>query len=190
MREASKATNRRLKDSSFQWGMVLYQGAVLDVGSGDDPLEGSDCVHFDLPDGGGDLLTKFFNDGAVFTAIHGSQVLEHMSDPSAALRSWLELLRPGGHIVATVPDFVLYEKLCWPSIWNAGHRSTWSLTHKGSPAPIHCKLPEWLEQFPVEVLLCHLVDTNFDYTASRDVDQTFLFEDGVEAFVEFCIRKK
>jgi SAM-dependent methyltransferase len=211
VKETSKAMARRWQETEFPW-CDIFKGKILDVGSGDDGLLSwskngigrltviNDVTDFDLPDGGGDDLTKFFPPSS-FDTIHGSQVLEHALDPNAMLRSWLEVLRPGGYVVATVPDFELYEGGVWPSRWNAGHRSTWSMdknTHpvgsvsfgklQGPPMPIHIKLPEWLEQFPVEILGCRLVTTNFDFTLNDDVDQTFKFEDGVEVFLEFVIR--
>jgi hypothetical protein len=35
-----------------------------------------------------------------------------------------------------------------------------------------------------------LVDTNYDYKVGTRVDQTYRFEDRVEAFIEFVIQKK
>lgn len=186
MKETTKAMARRAKETSFPWADILLSGRVLDVGSGDDPLP--EAVAFNLADGAGDDLTKFFP-ACSFDTIHASQVLEHMLDPVVALRSWLEVLRPGGYIVATVPDFKTYEKLMWPSRWNQGHRSTWSMDLDASPAPIHCKMPEWLAQFPVEVLLCRLITSNYDFALSADVDQTFNKEKNCECFIEFVLKK-
>lgn len=180
-----------MADATFPWREV-FQGRVLDVGAGTDGLQwpGCDVTHFDLPDGGGDDLTTFFPvPDHQFDCIHGSQVLEHMHNPAGALKSWLALLKPGGHICATVPSWELYEKMRWPSVFNHGHRSTWSMYAKGSPARIHCKLPEWLEQFPVIVLRCALVDSNFDYSKPASVDQTYRYEDFVECFCELVVQK-
>lgn len=189
MKETSKAMKRRWEENDahrFPW-RELFKGKGLDVGSGDDPLT---CAQpFNLADGGGDNLRDFFEPGTQFDFIHGSQVLEHMENPVRALHSWIEMVKPGGHIVATVPDFNLYEHGIWPSRWNAGHRSTWSMARETSPAEIHCKLPQWLIDFPVEVVRCALIDTNYDHTLGDDVDQTLDAEKGVEAFIEFVLRK-
>ncbi len=193
-RETSKAMKRRLYENDFPWSDI-FTGEVLDVGSGDDPLRpsmGFTVYPFDLPDGGGDVLTDFFITRR-FDCIHGSNVLEHALIPSVMLKSWIACLKPGGYIVATVPDWKLYEKETWPSKWNAGHRSTWSLDVEKTPAPIHCKLPEWLNQFlnterPCEILLCRLIDTS-DHSLSDDVDQT-LPPDGAEVFLEFVLKRK
>lgn len=193
MKETSKAMERRAQDKAFPW-QDIFRGNILDVGSGDDGLkvEGCEVRLFDLPDGSGDDIRDFFPVGTQFDVIHGSQVLEHMGNPVRALYSWIDMVREGGHIIATVPDFELYEHLTFPSKWNAGHRSTWSLESsrdwEGLVAPIHCWLPSWLQEFPVEILRCQLVDTNYDH-ALLNVDQTLDPEKGVEAFIEMVLRK-
>jgi hypothetical protein len=122
--------------------------------------------------------------------------LEHALDPEVMLRSWLKVLKPKGYIIATVPDFELYEKKHWPSKFNAGHRSTWSLDYKKSikyddpSCPDICiKLPEWLRPFPVDILLCRLIDTS-DHSLPKDFDQTFDSTKNVEVFIEFVLRKQ
>lgn len=211
MRETSKAMTRRAREgaleekpnglSPFFWDRVFI-GNGLDVGSGDDPLRLEhlpfypDTVvptvtHLDLPDGAGDDVTQFVGSNEKFDFVHGSNVCEHFLNPVEAVRSWLKVLKVGGHIVFTVPDFRTYEGLIWPSRWNAGHRSTWSLDIEQSPAPIHCKLPEWMEQFQADVLLCRLVTTNYDVSKNpAEIDQTLRYEDGVECFLEVVARKR
>jgi SAM-dependent methyltransferase len=183
MKETSKAMLRRWSDMSFPWAKI-FRDDILDVGSGDDPLPGA--TPFDLPDGGGDDLTKFFPRNS-FATIHGSQVLEHAADPRVMLQSWLDVVRPGGHIVVSIPDWELYEKQVWPSRFNHGHRSTWSTAIHKTPALIHCLLPQWLYQFPADVLLCRLIDTS-DPALPPTIDQTYP-EDGAEVFIEFVLRK-
>jgi SAM-dependent methyltransferase len=222
MKETSKAMRRRAQEvlatgEGFQWSDI-FQGRGIDVGSGDDPLTPVashtfwrrmitradisrprmqfTCQHLDLPDGGGDDLTKFVGSNEQFDFVHASQVLEHAIDPAAMLRSWLRVLKPGGYIVVTVRDYKLYEGCVWPSRWNKGHRSTWSLNIKETPAEIHCKLPEWLDgeianSFPtqVDLGLCRLVDTNYNYEIGTTIDQTYDPAKRVEAFIEFVMRK-
>lgn len=186
MLETRKAMRRRMLDSTFPWRYV-FKGVGLDIGPESDPLPGA--IPFQLADGGGDDLTKFFP-GAQLDFIHGSQVLEHALDPVVMLRSWIALLKPGGYIIASTPSWELYEKRRWPSLWNAGHVSTWSMEAATSPAKIHCKLPEWLKQFDVTVLRCALVDTNYNYSLDHtEFDQTFDASKNVEAFCEFVLEK-
>lgn len=188
--ETSKSMRRRRRENAegvFPWQSIL-QGRMLDVGAGDDPLPFDDCIAFDKKDGNAETLSKYF-DPASFDALHGSQCLEHMADPSAALADWITLVKPGGHIVQTVPSWELYEGMRWPSVTNPDHKSTWSLWQKDSPAPTHCLLPAWLDQFGCAVLRCELIDTNYNYKIGTKKDQTWIEADGVECWIEFVLRK-
>lgn len=92
----------------------------------------------------------------------------------------------------TMPDMCLYEGMAWPSNYNLDHKHTWSLLYKRSAAPSHIYLPDFLDSFKdvAEVLLSRLVDTNYCYKTWVRKDQTFVYEDGVECWNEFVLRKK
>jgi len=203
MKETSKAMRRRYAEADeggFPWH-ATFKGEMLDVGAGDDPLPGA--WPFTLPDGGGDDLRDFFI-ARRFDLIHGSQVLEHAKNPGLMLKSWIACLKEHGYIVATVPDFKLYEKETWPSKFNAGHRSIWTLDSDlharainayGRSKCLCILLPEWFNQFlntqrPVEILLCRLVTTNYDPSVGPEVDQTYDPDKGVECFIEFVLRRR
>lgn len=193
--ETTKAYRRRMAEDSMgkiPWRDIL-SGSMIDVGAGPDKHPGESVVSFDLSgaDVNGDAqhLSNHFKPGSV-DVIHASQCAEHLPDPAAAVHDWLKVLRKNGCIVATTPCWELYERMTWPSRYNPDHRSTWSLWQKGSPAPIHCKLPEWLRQFNCTIIVCRLVDTNFNYSLGSDVDQTWKLEDGVECWLEFCLMKR
>lgn len=191
MNESSKAMRRRFiedRTGIFQW-MKLFKGKGLDVGCGNNLLPFDKCEGFDQEQGDANDLTGYFKANE-FNYIHSSQSLEHMRDPVAALQSWIEIVKPGGHLIVTIPDFVLYEGLIFPSRFNPDHRSTWSMWLKDSPAPIHCYLPSWLDQFDAGVKLCRVVDTNYDYKVGTSRDQTYHEDDNVEAFIEFVLQKK
>lgn len=190
MNETTKATRRRFAEhdvGGFPW-RDIFNGVGLDIGPESDPLPGA--IPFQLNDGGGDDLTKFFP-GAQFDFIHASNIAEHLLNPVVGVGSWIKLLRTGGYLIMTVPDFLLYEGGVYPSRFNQGHRSTWSMTVTSSPSRIHVKLPKWFKQFPVEVIKCELITTNYDFSKVGDkfVDQTFRFEDGVECVIELVARK-
>ena len=192
MNETSKAFRRRWKEDMgdvlpFKWHDLLT-GQGIDLGAGPDPVPLPNFRAFDQKDGDANHLTRYFKPDT-FDVIHGSQVLEHMRDPAAALRDWLVCLKPGGYIIQTVPSWELYETLVWPSRFNGDHKSTWSLWLPNSPAPIHCKLPEWLDQFGCEVMLCRLVDANYDYRIMQKFDQTWEEARGTECWLEFVLKK-
>lgn len=188
-RKAMQRRNLEAKYDGFPWYEV-FDGCGLDIGPESDPLPGA--IPFQLNDGGGDDLTKFFP-GAQLDFIHASNIAEHLINPVVGVASWISLLRPGGYLCMTVPDFLLYEGGVYPSRFNQGHRSTWSTTETSSPAPIHCKLPEWfaLHHPGLFIMRCQLITTNYDFSKKGEhfVDQTFDAEAGVECFIEVLGRK-
>lgn len=121
--------------------------------------------------------------------------MEHLYNPADFINRCLKLLKPGGWIVMTVPDLDLYERCQWPSRFNPDHRTTWSLWRKhwvppGKPIRhLHVYVPHWITQFNVGRKYANLIDTNFDYLLSEDVDQTWLRENGVECFIEILLQK-
>lgn len=193
MREASKAMRRRYIEDSlgvFPW-MKLFRGDGIDVGCGPDKIPFDRCKAFDKEQGDANDLTDYFSPNH-FSYLHASQSLEHMVDPEKALRSWIAIVKPRGHIIVSVPSWELYEGMVWPSRYNPDHKSTWSMWQKGSPAPIHILVPEWLKSFSdvAKVSRCQLVDNNYDYKIGSKKDQTLHEDLGVEAFIEFVLQKK
>jgi SAM-dependent methyltransferase len=190
-KETTKAMKRRYAEEErggFKWS-TFFKGRGLDIGSGDDPLT---CAQpFDTPDGDANNLSNYFELES-FDYLHGSHVLEHMEDPRAALRDWLTLIKPGGYIIQTVPDWVAYERMQWPSVFNPDHKSSWSMIYKGSIAPVHIHIPSFLAEFSdvATVVLMRYVEENFDWKIPRDVDQTWEPETGCEILNEFVLQKK
>jgi hypothetical protein len=191
MKETKKATERRLGEGGL-W-FTIFKGDGIDVGSGDDLLiwEGSNVKPFDMQDGDANELSKYF-EPETFDFLHASQSLEDMNNPWDALIDWSKVVKKKGYMIITVPDFVLYEKLIFPSRNNPAHRSTWSNLVKGSNAPHHVYIPDlidFVEKHIGKVLIARLVDTNYNYTLGNDVDQTINYDDKVECFQEIVIQK-
>lgn len=173
---------------TFRW-RALFCGRGVDIGAGDDPVPLPECQPFDREHGDANHILNTLSP-ASFDWLHSSQCLEHVNDPQAVFRQWVQLVKPGGHIIITVPSWELYEGMRWPSRWNPEHKSTWSLWQKGSPARWHVHVPTWLDSLRAEgrVLRCALVDTNYDYTVAGVIDQTFDPVAAVEAFIEVVIQ--
>jgi SAM-dependent methyltransferase len=135
MRECSKSIARRLHDPGFS--RHYFVGAGIDIGGRPDPLSLyvelfplMEAVRvWDLEDGDAEKMPGV-PDGSV-DFVHSSHCLEHLDDPAAALARWLDLLRPGGHLIVTVPDEDLYEQGRFPSSWNQDHAWTFTI-HKTS----------------------------------------------------------
>lgn len=191
MNETAKAMRRRFvedRTDKFPW-MRVFQGDGIDIGCGPDKLPFDRCIGFDKADGDANHVLQYFSPGT-FRYVHSSQSLEHMVNPFKALTEWLKIVKKGGHVVFTVPDWCLYEHMIWPSKFNPDHKSTWSMHLRGSYAPQHVYIPEFLSQVPgVNVLRSKLVDTNYDYSKPPSVDQTYFESDGVEAFIEVVLKK-
>jgi hypothetical protein len=129
--EQSKAAQRRLLDPRFaqRW----FVGDGIDIGCGDDPLSGdlwpniTDLIMYDrIFDPTCNAQTLVGVDDESLDFVHSSHCLEHMEDPMAAIEAWLQVLRPGGFLIVTVPDFVMYEGMHWPSRHNGDHK--WAFT--------------------------------------------------------------
>lgn len=190
MNEASKAMRRRWCEDAqgiFPWKKIFH-GKGIDVGCGPDMIPIDGCQPFDQPDGDANTLSKYFPQDH-FDYLHSSQSLEHMRNPSDAMKDWIKVVKPGGHLVVTVPSWEIYEGMQWPSRYNPDHKATFSMSLRGSPAPLHFLLPDFLQEFDAKVELCRLVDSNYNYKTGTTKDQTWDESDSVEAFIEFILRK-
>lgn len=196
MRETSKAMKRRWREHDegiFPW-KDIFVGRAIDIGSGDDPLKIPEgCRPFDTKDGDANRLSEYFSADA-FDLIHASQVLEHMHDPMVTLRDWLSILAPGGNLVVTIPSWELYEGKRARSIYNADHKATFStFSRQGSVALPHFFIPDDLRtNIPdgFTMPLCRLLAENYDFIKGASVDQTYRYEDLVEPWIEFVIRRE
>lgn len=187
MKESSKATRRRMADTSFPWRDV-FKGPTLDIGAGDDPLPTENVTAFDQAQGDANNILTHFRPQS-FSLVHASNVLEHLFDPTKCVKDWLTLLRPGGHLLIMVPEAILYGDMLWlPTRFNLDHKSTWSMWLKGSPAPMHFLVPEFVKKIETitsaKTVLARLADNNYDYSVMFNRDQTYREIDAVEAFIE------
>ena len=134
MYEQTKSAKRRFNDGYFQ--TRYFRGDGIDIGAGSDGLgslmnsnvfPGIQSIrHWDVQDGDAKLMNGVVDDS--FDFVHSSHSLEHMTDPFEALKNWIRITKPGGYIIVTVPDEVMYEKEVWPSMYNDDHK--FSFTNK------------------------------------------------------------
>lgn len=191
MKEASKAAKRRANDPRYnQW----IRGSVIDVGCGDDPINQSlypnisDVFAYDLILGHKDACYLPEIGDQKFDCVHSSHCLEHLETPTAALTRWMDVLKPGGHLVVTIPDEDAYEKGVFPSRWNADHKNTFTIFKTESWSPRSRNVLFLLMTLPKsKIRIIQLLDYGVDY-AAKDIDQTFS-EDGPECAIEFVVQK-
>lgn len=158
MGETSKRHASRQASGWFERYLV---GEGIDIGCGDDPVTPT-CTPWDLPQGDAQVMAGVPD--ARFDWVYSSHCLEHMVDPSVALANWWRILKPGGYLIVLVPDEDLYEQQNWPPIFNADHKSTWTIRKARSWSPVSRNLADELRQLPgSEVVSLRLYNTDYNY---------------------------
>jgi SAM-dependent methyltransferase len=193
MKECSKSIARRLADPNF--ASRYFAGSGLDVGGKPDPLGlyrelfcRMDSVRtWDIEDGDAQLLHGVADEAYDF--VHSSHCLEHLADPKEGLRNWLRVVKPGGHLVVTVPDEDLYEQGVFPSTFNRDHKWTFTIFKTESWSPRSVNLLDLLRELgpAAETVHLELLSATYRFELPR-YDQT-LSPVG-ESGIELVIRKR
>lgn len=178
MLETSKAMRRRLRDPMF--ASRYFVGRAIDIGSGNDPLSRQlgywpllkSVDEWDVKDGDAQLMPGVPDN--TYDLVYSSHCLEHVRDAGVALYRWLDILKPGGHAVISVPDFEMYERGVWPSRFNPDHKTRFTFFSVGF-------LVSELDVIKVERII-----EGFDPSLPVTVDQT---QTGAECAIEFVVRK-
>jgi SAM-dependent methyltransferase len=131
MNETGKAALRRAHDPVFI--KHYFRGEGIDIGAGSDSLSAyahafpfmRRVVAWDKEQGDA-LYMNGVEDGR-YDFVHSSHCLEHLVNPMQAVARWLEIVKPGGYVIITVPDEDLYEKGLWPSRFNADHKFSFTI---------------------------------------------------------------
>ena len=125
MHGKSQCRSARVKRCDFD---KYLRGSGIDIGAGNDPLrvlEGS-VRGWDVAEGDAQLMPGVA-DGA-YDFVYSSHCLEHTREVPEALWNWVRIIKPGGHLYVVVPDYILYEKMSWPSRFNSDHKQSFSAT--------------------------------------------------------------
>jgi predicted SAM-dependent methyltransferase len=192
MYEASKALMRRLHDSRFATRYFVGQG--IDIGCGPDPVSQYQeqfplmrgCRSWDMPDGDAQFLASVADE--TFDFVHSSHCLEHMVEPREALQHWLRVLKPGGHLIVTIPDEDMYEQGVFPSTNNSDHKWTFTMSKQQSWSSRSINVFELLATYAdvAQTIKIELLDASFRYGLQR-MDQTMTPVG--ECAIEFILRK-
>lgn len=193
MKECSKSISRRLHDSAFV--AKYFRGDGVDIGGKPDPLFIyaelfpliSSVRTWDLEDGDAQLMAGVADNSLDF--VHSSHCLEHLHDPHHGLRNWLRIIRPGGHLVVTVPDEDLYEQGTFPSTFNRDHKWTFTIFKPSSWSERSISVFELLKELgaEAEILKVELLHSTYRYSLPR-FDQTIT--PVAECGIEFIVRKR
>ena len=129
--ETTKAHKRRIKEGFFD---KYCRGKGIDIGYGGDLIVGG-CFGWDFEHGDAQYMQSV-NDQS-FSFVYSSHTLEHMIDPSTALKNWWRILKPEGFLILYVPHRELYEKkTTLPSNWNPDHKHFFLLDRDEKPHTI------------------------------------------------------
>jgi hypothetical protein len=104
------------------------------------------------------------------------------------LQHWLRVLKPGGHLIVTIPDEDLYEQGIFPSTNNSDHKWTFTMAKQQSWSNRSVNLFELLATFSgvAQTIKVELLDATFRYGLQR-LDQTMTPVG--ECAIEFIMRK-
>lgn len=183
--------NRRLLDARF--GNRWLVGNGLDIGGGNDSIglyrplfpRMQSVTVYEWAQGDAQYLDNVQDDS--FDFVYSAHCLEHVMDPRVALRHWLRVLKPGGHLVITVPDEDMYEQGEWPSTFNQDHKHTFTVFKRESWSPVSVNVLDLLREFDREVSVKKIecLDHSFLIGVERfDQTRTAFAECGIEFVVQ------
>ena len=123
MNETSKSYDVRCKKRHFD---LYLKGHGIDIGGGNNVLkvQNGKVDRWDTEDGDAQLLSTV--DSNKYDFVYSSHCLEHLRSVEEGLINWLRILKAGGYLFFTVPEYVLYEKMTFPSRFNTDHKNTFS----------------------------------------------------------------
>ena len=188
-----KAASRRVGDPGFT--SRFFRGHGLDLGPADHPM-GQLSGHFPAITG---LDTAAWPPEALeqlagiadesYDFVHASQSLARVANCFAALGAWFRVLRPGGHLVLTVPDEDLAAQGQFPPPWGADWRWSFSIYKRQSWNPQSINLVNLFMTLgeAAEIRRLGVIDQGFD-DGLPPGDQTGM--PLVEASIEAVIRKR
>jgi SAM-dependent methyltransferase len=172
--ETKKSEGLRVQRGDFS---NFLRGKGIDIGCGSDCLriESGTVRPWDVADGDAQEMAGVPD--SEFDFVYSSHCLEHMRDVRVSLSNWIRILKPGGFLYFAVPDYVLYEKMTWPSMYNSDHKQSFcfSIPREAVARPNHFHvtndLVPLLKELGVEPIRVQLENVGFNYNAGI-FDQT------------------
>ena len=179
--ETSRARKRRLHEGWFEKYCPSDQPG-LDIGCSKDPVNYT-FRRFDMIFGDGDANDMGDYPSNTYQTVYTSHVLEHMKYPVQAVKRWFDLVRPGGHLIISLPHRDLYEKRkTLPSQWNPDHKYFWLPETEEPPCTKSLK-GVILEAIPnANIVDFRVIDTGF--SAHVEPDQHPIGEYSIEAVIK------
>jgi SAM-dependent methyltransferase len=191
----SISIQRRLFDQRFatRW----FRGIGLDIGGARDSLANfrelfpgiRRVVVYDKEQGDAQLLANVEDDS--FDFVYSSHCLEHLRDPYEAIASWVRVVKPGGHLIITVPDEDLYEQGHWPSRFNTDHKVTFTIDKATSWSPVSLNVVDLVRSVRARAqpLRIELIDHGYRRALAGQQDFDHTKTPVAEASIELVLRK-
>jgi ubiquinone/menaquinone biosynthesis C-methylase UbiE len=187
MRETSKCYEWRVANGEFD---KYLHGHGIDIGAGNDVLRlpasaGGSVRPWDVQDG--DAQTMIGVADSSYDFVYSSHCLEHMRDIHESLRNWVRILKPGGFLYVVVPDYLYYEKGCWPSMFNSDHKHSFSMevsrdqVRRANHWHLRSDLVPLIESLGATVVRTYLQLQHLDWNQTMRLDHTMT--DGVTHLV-------
>jgi SAM-dependent methyltransferase len=193
MKECSKSIPRRLRDVRYATRYLVGDG--VDIGGKPDPLalyrelfpRIASLRTWDIEDGDAQLMQGAADES--FDFVFSSHCLEHLRDPEEGLGNWFRVLKPGGHLVVTVPDEDLYEQGVWPSTHNREHKASFTIAKARSWCPASRNVLDMVRGLgpAADVRKIEVIDEAYRYDLPR-FDQTLT--PVAECAIEIVVRKR
>ncbi|MDO8493153.1 MAG: class I SAM-dependent methyltransferase [bacterium] len=184
MQETSKC--RKIRESNGDFNKYL-RGSGIDIGAGDDPLviPNGIVTPWDKNSGDAEVMSGVSDNSYDF--VYSSHCLEHMRSVPRALQNWARILRPDGFLYIVIPDYILYEKMRWPSLFNPDHKQSFSpiitrdMTGRENHHHLEQDLAPILNSLAFRIIERRVEDYGFDYNKGVE-DQTL-----GEATAQLCL---
>jgi SAM-dependent methyltransferase len=193
MKECSKSIPRRLKDSRY--ALRYFVGDGVDIGGKPDPLalyrelfpRIASLRTWDLEDGDAQIMAAAADES--FDFVFSSHCLEHLRDPEEGLKNWFRVLKPGGHLIITIPDEDMYEQGVWPSTHNRDHKSSFTMGKAKSWCPASRNVLDLVRALgpAADIRKLEVIDDGYRHDLPR-FDQTLT--PVAECALELIIRKR
>ena len=193
MKELSKSIFRRQRNPNFVTRYFIGDG--IDIGGFPDPLtlylEFFPLIRninvWDLEDGDAEFMQRI--DDETLDFVVSSHCLEHLNNPFVGINNWFRILKPGGHLVVTIPEEDLYEQGVWPSNKNLDHKWSFTIWKEASWAPKSVNVMTLLQSLgpSADIRSISVEDSGFRYQVPN-FDQTLTPTS--ESAIEFIVRKK
>jgi hypothetical protein len=145
--------------------MIPFQGSGLYVGESPEKTV-SDTTHVIMCDFKDyDKFTCFDN---LYDYIYLDDIIQKLDSLEDIFKKSFKAIRPGGYVFAKVPDFKLYEKYIWPSIYMIDHKISFSneVSRPETNRPNHWHtedLTKLSEELGYQRFCFEVDDENFDY---------------------------